>query len=162
MHVLIHIGSRSKQRYDDEIECIEIRRRSSRIVALEEKRQQEIEREIAVELERKNKPINHDIRNKGKGKAIMKVSDDSSDLNKDEEGPIWQGCKNKELHQLLSSIKVCLNKYYTCTISPFVMKKLKVSHLFPQVNILYIITTSFMLSLIINYFCHSKVNTGIR
>ncbi|TKY47286.1 Bromodomain and PHD finger-containing protein 3 [Spatholobus suberectus] len=105
MHVLIHIGTRRKRmRFQDEIECID-RRRSSRIIALEEKKQQERERKLALALERKNDSFNHDIRNKGKGKATMEICHDLSDSNEDEEGPTKKGRKSKDLYQLISSIK---------------------------------------------------------
>ncbi|XP_020232063.1 uncharacterized protein LOC109812494 isoform X2 [Cajanus cajan] len=84
---------RKRMKLEDEID----RRRSRRIVALEEKKQQE--------RERNNNSINHDIRNKGKGKATMEVCDDLIDSNEDEDGPTKKGGKNKELYQLISSIK---------------------------------------------------------
>ena len=55
---------------------------------MEEKNQQERERNLALELERNNNSINNDIKNKGKGKKTMEVLEDSSDFNKDEESPI--------------------------------------------------------------------------
>ncbi|XP_020232060.1 uncharacterized protein LOC109812493 isoform X2 [Cajanus cajan] len=99
-----YMGSTEKRmRLEEEIECTE-RRKSSRIVALEEKKQQERERKLAQALERKN----NDVRNKGKGKATMEVCDDDmsdSNNNEDEEGPTKKSCKSKELYQLISSIK---------------------------------------------------------
>lgn len=98
---LIHTGSKRKQmRFLDEIEWMN--RRSSRIIALEEKRHKEIERKLALALERKNNLVNH---YKEKGKATMKVPDDLSDFSKDVEGPTKKGHKSKELYQLISSIK---------------------------------------------------------
>ncbi|KAG4920452.1 hypothetical protein JHK82_049410 [Glycine max] len=87
-------------RFLDEIEWMN--RRSSRIIALEEKRHKEIERKLALALERKNNLVNH---YKEKGKATMKVPDDLSDFSKDVEGPTKKGHKSKELYQLISSIK---------------------------------------------------------
>ncbi|RDX86422.1 Bromodomain and PHD finger-containing protein 3, partial [Mucuna pruriens] len=105
MYVLIHTGVKRKQmKTQDEIECID-RRRSSRIIALEEKKKQEREKELALALEKKNNSVNHDISNKGKGKAIMEVWDDLSDFDEDDEGPTKKQCKSKELYQLISSIK---------------------------------------------------------
>ncbi|KAG2395040.1 uncharacterized protein HKW66_Vig0075840 [Vigna angularis] len=60
------------------------RRRSSRIVALEEKKQLEKERKLAIALEKKNKSINQDAKNKGKGKATREIWDELSDFNNDE------------------------------------------------------------------------------
>lgn len=80
---------------------------------MEEKNQQERERNLALELERNNNSINNDIKNKGKGKKTMEVLEDSSDFNKDEESPIKKGHKSKELDQLISSIKVCLHNFFS-------------------------------------------------
>jgi len=105
MHVLIYTGSKKKHvRIDDEVEYEE-RRRSSRIVALEKKKQLEKERKLAIALENKNKSIN-DVNNKGKGKATMEVWEDFSDFNNEEGGPTKKKRKNKEFSQLISSIKV--------------------------------------------------------
>ncbi|KAL2333102.1 hypothetical protein Fmac_014315 [Flemingia macrophylla] len=94
-------------RFEEETKFIE-RRRSSRIVALEEKRLQERERKLAEVLERKK----NDIRNKGKGKATMEVCDD----NQDEESLTKKKQKSKELYQLISSIKV--EHYYDIIKQP--------------------------------------------
>ncbi|KAL5164326.1 Bromodomain and PHD finger-containing protein 3 [Glycine soja] len=104
------MGSKRKQmRFQDEIEWMN--RRSSRIIALEEKRHKEIERKLALALERKNNLVNH---YKEKGKATMKVPDDLSDFSKDVEGPTKKGHKSKQLYQLISSIKE-LERHYENT-----------------------------------------------
>ncbi|XP_029126151.1 uncharacterized protein LOC109793247 isoform X2 [Cajanus cajan] len=89
-------STRKRISFEEETECTE-RRRSSRIVALEEKKLQEREKKLAQALEKKN----NDIRNKGKGKAKMEVCDN----NEEEEGPTKKRRKSKELYQLISLIK---------------------------------------------------------
>ncbi|KAK7333093.1 hypothetical protein VNO80_29855 [Phaseolus coccineus] len=104
----IYTGSKKKHaKILDEVEY-EDRRRSSRIVALEKKKQLEKERKLAIALENKNKSIN-DVKNKGKGKAKMEVWEDFSDFN-NEEGPTKKKRKNKEFSQLISSIKEIARK----------------------------------------------------
>ncbi|KAG4989524.1 hypothetical protein JHK82_031848 [Glycine max] len=88
-------------KFQDEIEWMG-RRRSSRIIALEEKKLKERERKLALALERKNKSMNHD---KQKGKATIEVQDDLRDFSEHEEGSTKKGHKSKEFYQLISSIK---------------------------------------------------------
>jgi len=85
------------------------RRRSRRIVALEEKKQMEKERNLAIALERQNEPVNHDVKSKGKGKvkATMEVLDFNNEKGSTKKAP-----KNKEFCQLISSIKVCIFSFY--------------------------------------------------
>jgi len=107
MHVLIWTGSKHKHvKFQEDAENMD-RRRSSRIVALEEKKQLEKERKIAMALEKKNKSINNDAKNKGKGKATKEILDELSDFN-NEEGPAKKARKNKEFCELISSITVCI------------------------------------------------------
>jgi len=94
-------------KFQDEIEWMG-RRRSSRIIALEEKKLKERERKLALALERKNKSMNHD---KQKGKATIEVQDDLRDFSEHEEGSTKKGHKSKEFYQLISSIKVCLHDF---------------------------------------------------
>ncbi|QCD77936.1 hypothetical protein DEO72_LG1g1564 [Vigna unguiculata] len=92
-------------RSEDEIEYRD-KRRSSRIIALEEKKRQERERELELESQRKDNSINHDTRNKGKGKATMEEHGDLCDnINEDEERSTKKRRKSKEFYQLISSIK---------------------------------------------------------
>lgn len=108
MHVLIHTGDKGKHtRFQDEIEGID-RRKSSRIIAMEEKKKkQERERKLAMEMKKKNNSVNPEMKDKGKGKATIEVGDDLSYFNKDDKGR-----KNKEVYQLISSIKVCLHNFF--------------------------------------------------
>jgi len=116
MHVLIYTGSKKKHiRFEEDVEYMD-RRKSSRIVALEEKKEVEKERKLAIALERKNKSVNHDVKNKGKGKTKMEVWDDLSDFN-NEEGPTKKALKNKEFCQLVSSIKVCIFFFFDFLVS---------------------------------------------
>ena len=108
MYILTYIEDRRKRvRFEDGIEHME-RRRSNRIIALEEKRREEKERKIALALERKNNSNNHDYKTKDKGKAIIDEGDDLDDSSEDDKqvGPYQKGCKSKGLHQPISSIKV--------------------------------------------------------
>ena len=73
---------------------------------MEEKNQQERERNLALELERNNNSINNDIKNKGKGKKTMEVLEDSSDFNKDEESPIKKG--HKSINKVLQTRNLSL------------------------------------------------------
>ncbi|CAJ1960645.1 unnamed protein product [Sphenostylis stenocarpa] len=107
-------------RFEDEIECIN-KRRSSRIIALEEKKQLQRERELEMALERKNGPINHDIKNKGKGKTTMEICDELCNINEGEEGTFKKRHKNKELYQLISSIQD-LEELFAEPINPDVVK----------------------------------------
>jgi len=108
----MHKGVKGKQmRSEDEIEYRD-KRRSSRIIALEEKKRQERERELELESQRKDNSINHDTRNKGKGKATMEEHGDLCDnINEDEERSTKKRRKSKEFYQLISSIKVCLYNF---------------------------------------------------
>lgn len=109
-----YIGDKRKQtRVQDEIEGIN-RRKSSRIIALEE-RKQEREQKLAMEMKKKNNSVNYKKKDKGKGKVAIEVGDDLSDFNEDEEGPSKKGHKRKELYQLISSIKVRLHNFLTLT-----------------------------------------------
>ena len=81
-------------KFQDEIEWMG-RRRSSRIIALEEKKLKERERKLALALERKNKSMNHD---KQKGKATIEVQDDLRDFSEHEEGSTKKGHKSKEFY----------------------------------------------------------------
>lgn len=106
-HTLLYIGADRKEvRFqDDEIDYIE-RRRSSRIIALEEKKQQEIERKVTLALAKKNTSTNH-IVDRNKGKAKMDGGDHLDDFREDKKhGPSKKGHKRKELDQLISSIQV--------------------------------------------------------
>ncbi|KAK7305572.1 hypothetical protein VNO77_43478 [Canavalia gladiata] len=108
MHVLIyiHVGAgRKRTKFQDEILEHMERRRSSRIIALEEKKQQEKERKLALALEKKNSLANRDNRSKEKGKAIMDMEAESDSDEDEKECPIKRGRKSKALHQLISSIK---------------------------------------------------------
>ncbi|KAL9320169.1 hypothetical protein ACSQ67_012008 [Phaseolus vulgaris] len=93
-------------RSQEEIECSD-KRRSSRIIALEEKKQQQQrERELELASQRKNNSINYDTINKGKGKVTMEESEDlCNNINEDEERSTKKRRKNKEFYQLISSIK---------------------------------------------------------
>lgn len=115
-------------RFQDEIEYID-RRRSVRIIALEVKKQQEREKKLALALERKNSSVNHDIKNKGKGKATIEVCDDLSDSNEYGEGLTLKGCKSNKIHssgkpkleqkRTSQSAKVSPNPYGMETCSSF-------------------------------------------
>ncbi|RZB50725.1 uncharacterized protein LOC114395946 isoform X1 [Glycine soja] len=98
----IYMGDKGKHtRFQDEIEGID-RRKSSRIIAMEEKKKkQERERKLAMEMKKKNNSVNPEMKDKGKGKATIEVGDDLSYFNKDDKGR-----KNKEVYQLISSIKL--------------------------------------------------------
>lgn len=109
----MHKGVKGKQMTSEEDE-IEYRdkRRSSRIIALEERKRQQKERGLELESQRKNNSINHDARNKGKGKATMEEYDDlCNNINEVEERSTKKRRKNKEFYQLISSIKVCLYNF---------------------------------------------------
>jgi len=109
----MHKGVKAKQMgSQEEIECRD-KRRSSRIIALEEKKQQQQrERELELASQRKNNSINHDARNKGKCKVTMEESEDfCNNINEEEERSIKKRRKNKEFYQLISSIKVCLHSF---------------------------------------------------
>ncbi|XP_020208294.1 bromodomain-containing protein 9-like [Cajanus cajan] len=107
------MGSRKKRiTFEDETERTG-RRRSSRIVALEEKKKQERERKLAQALE-------NDVRNNGKHKATMELRDDDmsdSNNNDDEEGPTKKRHKSKELNQLISSIKALERQFQNANTS---------------------------------------------
>jgi len=110
----MHKGDKAKaMRSQEEIECSD-KRRSSRIIALEEKKQQQQrERELELASQRKNNSINYDTRNKGKGKVTMEESEDlCNNINEDEERSTKKRRKNKEFYQLISSIKVCLHFFF--------------------------------------------------
>ncbi|CAL0334763.1 unnamed protein product [Lupinus luteus] len=79
--------------FEEEIEQTE-RRRSTRIIALEERKQVERERKLA--LARKNNSTNQENRNKGKEKVHANL-DDSNEV--EEHGPGKKGRKNNELQQ---------------------------------------------------------------
>lgn len=110
MHVLIYIGTRRKRlsMFQDETENTE-RRRSSRIIALEEKKQEERgRRKMVSALPADNNFANRNNRNKEKGKAKIDVDDHLDDSSEDKEhGPTKKGRKSKALQQLISSTKVC-------------------------------------------------------
>ncbi|KAK7302031.1 hypothetical protein RJT34_12910 [Clitoria ternatea] len=107
---------RKREKIQDEIEHRE-RRRSSRIIALEEKKQQEKERRLVLALERENNSVNHDNKDKEKGKAITTVEDDLTGSNDNEKrSATMKGDNSAEEIQLISSFKV--ENYYEIVKQP--------------------------------------------
>lgn len=101
-----HIGTgKKRERVNDEIEMSTERRRSSRIVALEEKRQQEKARKLALASAKKQKI---GTKNKEKGKAVIVAGDDHLvDFVEGEKlGPTDKGWKDRAFYQLISTFKV--------------------------------------------------------
>ncbi|KAF1895019.1 hypothetical protein Lal_00022515 [Lupinus albus] len=88
---------------EEEIEQTE-RRRSSRIIALEERKQLERDRKLSLALARKNNSTNQENRNKGKEKVHANF--DYSNEVDEEHGPAGKkGRKNNELEHVTSSTK---------------------------------------------------------
>lgn len=112
MHVLmcvcVCVGSGKKRvKFEDEILEFTERRRSSRIIALEEKKQKEKERKLALALAKRNNLANQiDNTNKEKGKAKIDAGDY---LDDEKHGLTKKGFNSRAFEQLISSIKVlCL------------------------------------------------------
>ncbi|XP_019439574.1 PREDICTED: uncharacterized protein LOC109345190 isoform X1 [Lupinus angustifolius] len=99
--IYIYIGDKGKREsmFEEEIEQTE-RRRSTRIIALEERKQVERDRKLA--LARKNNSTNQENRNKGKEKVHANL-DYSNDV--EEHGPGKKGRKSNELEHVTSSTK---------------------------------------------------------
>lgn len=134
----IRIGTEKKRvRFEDEVEELADRRRSSRIIALEEKKRQEKERKrqekerkrrekerkLALALEKKKNSTNHnDNKDKEKGKAILIEDEDHlNDFDEDEKhASTKKRFTKRAFYQFISSFKVlCFHIFFLSIVFLF-------------------------------------------
>ena len=103
--MFFHLDSERKRvRFEDEEEFIE-KRKSSKVLPLEKKKQQEKERKLTLEFEKRKISTKN---NAEKGKSIISDKEHLGDFDEDDkhDDPTKKGCNKRALYQEISSFKV--------------------------------------------------------